>query len=180
LAALGSVADGIALGIERKRAEDALRESEERTRLIIDSALDAVITIDAEGCITSWNAQAEKTFGWSREELMGQLLSETIIPPQYRERHTRGLKQFLATGSSPVLNKRFEITALNRQGQEFPVELAIAPVQHEGKWLFSAFVRDISEHKQAEERLTTQHAVTRTLAESASVPEASIKILQTI
>ncbi len=143
----------IRYAIERKRAEAALRESEAHTRLIVDTALDAAITIDAEGRITSWNAQAEAIFGWPRQNAVGRLLSDTIIPPQYGDAHRRGLKHFLATGEGPVLNKRIEITALHQDGREFPVELAISPVKSGETFTFSAFVRDITERKRADEAL---------------------------
>jgi PAS domain S-box-containing protein len=131
----------------------ALKESEERVRLVLDTALDAVITIDDTGVITSWNLEAERVFGWTSAEMAGRLLSDTIIPPRYREAHQRGLQHFLATGEGPVLHKRIEITALRRNGEEFPVELAITPVRLGGKVIFSAFVRDITARKQAEEEL---------------------------
>lgn len=133
---------------ERKRAEAALRESETRTRLIMDTALDAVIVMDAAGLIADWNPQAEAIFGWSRTEAVGRTLADMIVPPQYREAHTRGLKHFLATGQGPVLNKRIEITARHRDGHEFPVELAISPLRSGETVTFSAFVRDITERKQ--------------------------------
>jgi len=134
-------------------AESALRESEARLRGIIDAALDAVIAIDAHGSIMEWNSQAEAIFGWSCREVAGQALTETIIPPQYREAHVRGLKHFLATGEGPVLNRRIEISALHRDGHEFPVELAISAARSGATFTFSAFVRDISERKQSEAAL---------------------------
>jgi PAS domain S-box-containing protein len=139
--------------MERKRAEAALRESEARTRLILDAALDAVITIDAGGFITGWNPQAEVIFGWSRGQAIGQRLSETIIPLEHRAAHEQGLRHYLATGEGPVLNQRFEITALRRNGELFPVELAITPLETRPALTFSAFVRDITDRKQAEEAL---------------------------
>jgi PAS domain S-box-containing protein len=135
---------------ERHAARQALEESEERTRLIVDTALDAVVTIDAAGLITGWNAQAEVIFGWSADEAVGRALAETIIPPQHREAHTRGIERFLATGEGPVLGKRIEISGLRQDGEEFPVELAISAVQAGGGYSFSAFLRDISERKTAE------------------------------
>jgi len=138
---------------ERKQVEVALRQSEERTRLIVESALDAVITMDAQGLITSWNPQAETIFGWSREDAIGSRLAETIIPLQYREAHYRGLQKFLDTGEGPWLNKRIEIAALHRDGHEFPVELTISPLQSGKTFTFSAFIRDISERKLAEAEL---------------------------
>ncbi len=142
-----------ALEDDRKRAEEALRQNEERIRLIVESALDAVITMNAQGLITGWNPQAETIFGWSREKAIGRRLAETIIPPQYREAHHQGLQHFLATGEGPVLNKRIEITALHRDGHEFPVELTISPLRSGETFTFSAFIRDITERRRAEEAL---------------------------
>jgi two-component system, cell cycle sensor histidine kinase and response regulator CckA len=138
---------------ERKEAEDTLRESEERTRLILENALDAVVTINAEGLITGWNPQAEATFGWSDQEASGRPLSSLIIPKEHRQALERGLKHFLATGEGRVLNKRIEITALRRDGTEFPVELSVSPMRSRDTFIFSAFIRDISERKLAEEKL---------------------------
>ncbi len=134
----------------RKRAEDALRASEERLRSIIDGALDAVVTIDADGRVTGWNAQAAALFGWAHDEIIGHTLASTIIPPAYREAHEKGLRQFLITGEGPVLNRRIEITALRRDGSEFPVELAITPTAVNNTYHFSAFIRDISERRRSE------------------------------
>ncbi len=129
----------------------SLQQSEERTRLIIESALDAVITIDTDSKITGWNTQAEFAFGWSRQEALAQSL-DIILPPQYQQAHHRGMKHFLATGEGPVLNQRFEITARRRDGVEFPIELTISPVQMDNDFIFSAFIRDITERKRAEEQ----------------------------
>jgi PAS domain S-box-containing protein len=137
---------------EHLRAEEALRQHEEHTQLIIDSALDAVITIDERGVITGWNPQAEQTFGWTCDEVMGETLAETIIPPEFREAHTSGLQRFLATGEGPVLNRRIELTAVRRSGQVFPVELSISPLRLNNHYEFSGFIRDITERKRLEER----------------------------
>ena len=138
---------------ERESAQAALRSSEERTRRIIDTAHEAFVGMDAEGRITDWNHQAELTFGWSREEALGRVLADTIIPPRYREQHQRGLSRFLTTGEGPLLDRRCEVTALHREGHEFPVELTIAPLPWSSSYLFSAFVHDISARKRAEEDL---------------------------
>jgi PAS domain S-box-containing protein len=136
-----------------RAAETRLQESEERTRLIIQSALDAVITIGLEGRIVEWNRQATAIFGWEREEVIGKQLSSIIIPEKYRAAHEAGLKRFAATGEGPVLNKRIEITALRRDGTEFPVELSITPLSAGKGAAFSAFLRDITERKRSEEEL---------------------------
>ena len=138
---------------EQKNAEEAFRRFEQQARSIVDSALDAVVAMDADGIITGWNKQAEQIFGWTRSEAVGRRMSETIIPLKFRALHERGLQHFFRTGEGPVLNKRIEITALRRDGAEFPVELTITPLESGGSWTFSSFVRDISERKRAEQKL---------------------------
>jgi PAS domain S-box-containing protein len=155
---------------DRKRAEEAFRRVERQTRSIVDSALDAVIVMDADGIITDWNKQAEEIFGWTRSEALGRRMSETIIPAQYRLSHERGLQHFFKTGEGPVLNNRIEITALRRDGGEFPVELTITPLKSGDSWNFSSFIRDISERRRAEEKLReSQLNLRNTQAELAHV-----------
>jgi two-component system sensor histidine kinase/response regulator len=135
------------------RRFSVLESSEERLRLIINTAMDAVITMNAEGLITNWNSEAEKTFGWSSQEALGRRLSELIMPQRYREDHERGLQRFLGTGEGMMLRQRTETTALHRDGHEFPVEVATSPVKFGDQWIFSSFMRDIAEHKRAQEEL---------------------------
>jgi len=131
----------------------ALRESKKKLQTIVDTALDAVVMIDSGGMIAGWNQQATRIFGWPRDEVMGQPINTTLIPLRYRDAHDQGLKHFLASGEGPVINKRVEIQALHRDGHEFPIELAVAAVMTEGKFEFSAFIRDISERKRVEAEL---------------------------
>ncbi|MEO6541380.1 MAG: PAS domain S-box protein [Ferruginibacter sp.] len=138
---------------EREKAEQARILEEQTRQLIMHSALDAIICINAAGAITLWNPQAEKIFGWSEEEINGKLLTETIIPQQYRERHEKGMKHYLQTGEGPILNRMFEITALDREGREFPIELSIVPMKQEGQQTFCAFIRDITERIKATEEI---------------------------
>ena len=136
-----------------REAEASLRKSEAHTRRIVEMALDGFIGMDAAGVITDWNAQAERIFGWPRQEAVGRFLSVTIVPPQHREAHERGLRRFLATGEGPMLNTRVEIAGCHRDGHEIPIELAISPSLGQGEgYTFSAFVRDISARKQTEEQ----------------------------
>src|SRR5437762_13908881 len=153
-----------------QQAPDALQQSEERFRLLVAHALDAVITIDLQGLITSWNPQAERLFGWPQEEVLGRLLSETIIPLAHREAHERGLARFRATGEGAVLNRRIELTALHRNGTEFPVELAITPMQWGKTTVFSAFLRDISDRKRTEQILRESEASFRLLFANNPLP----------
>jgi PAS domain S-box-containing protein len=138
---------------EHRRNQEALRQNEERTRSIVESALDAVVVTDASGRITDWNPQAERTFGWSPQEAIGRLLAETIIPVAYREDHARGMRRFVETGVGPILSKPLEISALHRDGRRIPVELAITPVKLAGGWIFSAFIRDLTDRKRGEHEL---------------------------
>ncbi|OGW51660.1 MAG: hypothetical protein A2V62_08965 [Nitrospirae bacterium RBG_19FT_COMBO_58_9] len=131
----------------------SLRDSEERTRSIVNAALEAIVVMDDQGRITDWNPQAEQILGWARSEAVGRKLSDIIVPPQYREAHSRGLQHYLATGEGPALGKRLEITALRSDGTEFPIELAITPLKLASGTTFSGFIRDISERKQWEEKL---------------------------
>lgn len=141
---------------ERRNAEDALRRREEETRRILETAQDAFVGMDAGGKITDWNRQAENIFGWNREEAVGRSLAETIIPQRLRKDHARGLKRFLATGMGPVLNKRLELSALRRDGTEFPVEVTIWPLQQGRSHKFNALVHDISERTGAQATLSRQ------------------------
>jgi len=130
-----------------------LHESETRAGLVIDAALDAVISIDRTGAITGWNPQAEKIFGRSLDEVLGRPVDETIMPERYRRAHRAGLARYLATGEAKVLNKRIELAALRRNGDEFPVELSITPVGEGDALSFSAFIRDVTDRKAREEQL---------------------------
>jgi PAS domain S-box-containing protein len=135
------------------RLTETIVLAESRMRMTVDKALDAVVTMDADGGITGWNAQAEVTFGWSRNEAIGRSLAETIIPPALRDAHTQGVTRFLGTGRGNVLNRRVEMTAWHRDGHEFPVELAISAIPLRDTYLFTAFVRDITDRRRAEEEL---------------------------
>ena len=163
-----------------RAAEAALLQSQERNRAIVDTALDGVITIDAAGIVTEWNAQATAIFGWTREETMGKLLSETIIPERDREAHAHGIREYLQSGVGPVLNRRIEISARHRDGHEFPVELAVSPARIGETYIFSAFVRDITDRRRDERRLASQYAVTRVLSEAVTLEEAVPQIIQAV
>ena len=173
---------------EEKRAEEELRESEERTRLIVETALDAVITMNEAGAITGWSPQAETTFGWARDDVLGRSLAQTIIPERLRADHTRGLRRYLATGVARVLNRRIELVALHRDGHEFPIDLAVTPIRSGTVLSFSAFVRDITDRKQSQarleaqlERLTLLDQITRAIGERQdlqSIYQVAIRSLE--
>ncbi len=152
------VSTQVAAAIERTRVEQALRASEARLSAILRASLDAHITMNDAGLITSWSRQAEAMFGWVEQDVIGRPLADIIVPAAQREAHAAGLRRFLATGEGPILNQRIELNALRRDRSEFPVELAVAPVQIGTTWLFSAFVRDITDRRAADEAVRVSEA----------------------
>jgi PAS domain S-box-containing protein len=148
-------------------------------RLILDTALDAVISMDREGRVLEWNAQAEHMFGYSRTTTIGATLAELIVPPRLRQAHDAGLKRFLETGEGPALGRRIEVEAMRADGSEFLVELAIATVAEEGRLFFSAFVRDISERKRHEaEMRQLNRDLERRVAERTGELQAAVRELE--
>lgn len=168
-----SVCNGVAASIARKQAVAALQANEMRTRAIVESALDAVVTMDERGVITGWNSQAAAMFGYEESEISGRLLSDTILPQRYREAHSTGLQRYLSSGHGPILNQRVELSGLHKDGHEFPIELSVTALTIEGRKVFSAFLRDISERKQAERALKEAYEqlrdLTRRLTEAEEV-----------
>ncbi|MBA3351672.1 MAG: PAS domain S-box protein [Blastocatellia bacterium] len=153
---------------ERKRVEEKLRESDARKTAMFETTLDSIISIDHEGTIIEFNAAAERTFGHRREDVLGRELAEVIIPPAYRERHWQGMAHYLATGEGPILNKRLELSALRADGTEFPVEFAVTSIPTDGQPQFTAYLRDITERRQMEEKVRESEERFRTLANSIS------------
>ena len=140
--------------ISLEEVSKELKISEERNRIIVESANDAFVGMDAQGLITDWNPQAEQIFCWKKAEVIGLLLEEIIIPPQFREAHRTGLAHFLETGVGPVLNKRIVLSAMKRDGAEFPVELTISVIRQGEVVRFASFLHDITERRKNEHRLT--------------------------
>ena len=147
---------------------------------ILYSALDCIITMDANGRVLEFNPAAEKVFGYTRAQAVGQELAELIIPPMLRERHRRGLAHYLATGEGPVLDRRIEIAAMRADGSEILVELAITPFRIGGAPAFTAYLRDVTERVRAEGRRAAQYSIVSLLAGSWSLTEVGEQILQTI
>jgi PAS domain S-box-containing protein len=143
---------------ELRREENELKHSEARKTAILESALDGIVTIDHEGCITEFNPAAEHTFGYRRDEVLGMPLANVIIPLSLREKHRQGFAHYLATGEAQVLGKRIETTAVRADGSEFPVELAISRIPLEGPPSFTGYLRDITERKRAERELRRSEA----------------------
>ncbi|MDD1614636.1 MAG: PAS domain S-box protein, partial [Methylococcaceae bacterium] len=157
----------------RKHFQDALIESEKRTRLIIESSLSTIVIMDSYGLITDWNPQAEKMFGWSRNEAIGQRLDELIMPLRFRKAHRQGLQHFLNTGIGPLLNQLIEHVAMRRDGSEFPVEFSISPLKLGNAYIFSGFIHEITARKAAEQKI-------RQAEVNLAITQNEIKIAQRI
>ena len=137
-------------------AVEAKMQSEVREGAILQSALDCVVTIDAEGRIVEFNPAAEKTFGYVREEILGQDMADLIIPPDFRESHRNGMIRYLKTGEARMLGTRIEITAMRADGSEFPAELAVTQIDTGDSPMFTAYLRDITEAHYLAEQLSFQ------------------------
>jgi PAS domain S-box-containing protein len=164
---------------ERNRAGEALREGEERYRIVAETASDAIITIDEESLILFINTAAEKIFGYRVEEMMGRQL--TMLMPEYlRHVHRAGIKRYVETGQRHISWEAVELPGLHKSGKEISLELSFGELIRNGKLLFTGVVRDITERKRVERRLATQYTVTRILAESSTLNEAMPKILRAV
>ena len=139
--------------MEHKPAPQSFALDSETAHAILDSALDAHILMSHTGTIVGWNPQSDRIFGWQAEEVLGRRLSDVIIPPIYREAHERGIRTFQETGRGAVLGKRIEIEGLHRDQRLFPIELTVTSVETPGGLVFSAFIRDITARKEAEQSL---------------------------
>ncbi len=137
---------------DRKRAEEALLESEERSRSIVQSSNDAIILMDTEGNVAFWNSGAEKTFGYAADEMVGQSMTR-IIPERFREAHQRGVQRVAAAGRLTVQASMFELAGLRKDGTEFPLEFSLASWTAKSRLFITGIIRDISERLQAESAL---------------------------
>ncbi|HSH77031.1 MAG TPA: PAS domain S-box protein [Herpetosiphonaceae bacterium] len=158
-----------------------------RLRPVLETALDAVVVMRSDGTVADWNNTAEEIFGWSRDEALDRLMADLIVPTQYREAHLKGIARYNSTGSANVLNQRLEITALRRDGNEFPVELSITTNSGPGQPLFIGFLRDISKRRHSEALLARQareaellFQISRFAAEADSVEEVIQRTLDII
>jgi PAS domain S-box-containing protein len=144
-------------GIQVSDSEEA------RLRAAIDAAQDAFVVIDEHSRVQDWNPAAERLFGWSREEILGRTLTETIIPTRFARLHTHGMENFVATGRAPVTERRLEVPALTKDGREVPVEVSVSALAGGTRYAFSAFIHDVSERRQAELESTRERALSFSL-----------------
>ncbi|WP_456405110.1 EAL domain-containing protein [Thiolapillus sp.] len=143
------------LSVKRQMLQE-LQRNEKRKSAIVNTALDAIVTIDTEDRILEFNPAAEKIFGYSRSQVMGKKMAELIVPESLRQQHYEGLQRHLGTGRKTILGTRIETTAVRADGSEFPVELTITRVDQEGSPLFTAYIRDITMTRQMAQQLMHQ------------------------
>ncbi len=138
--------------IIRKDAEDTLKESEDKYRKLIETAQDAIVC-DENGIITIWNKSAEKIFGYLKSEIIGKPVS-TIIPESHNERHLKGVKRFLESGKTSIMDKVVEFSGKTKGGDEFPMEMSLSYQKSKDKnYSFTAIIRDITNQKRAKDQL---------------------------
>ncbi|MGD8206447.1 MAG: response regulator [Thiohalocapsa sp.] len=159
---------------ERVAAQNLATRGELLRHSVVETALDCIIGMDHEGKIVEFNPAAERTFGWSSEQVMGRCLAEVIIPEQLREAHSKGMDRFLATGEGPVLGKRIEVPAIRRDGTEFPAELAVTVAELDENPVFTAHLRDITERRRTEDELTRAREAAEAASKAKSVFVATV------
>ncbi len=163
--------------LERTEALAALRESEDDHRAIVEVAFDCIITIDTQGFVTEFNPAAERTFKYTRADVLGRELAVLIVPPSLRQAHREGLARFLATGQGPLIGRLIEITAMRADGTKFPVELTISAIRSSGGGpRVTAVVRDITQRKQAERALVDSERAYRSTFDEAPIGIAHLTL----
>ncbi|MCK4419049.1 PAS domain S-box protein [Candidatus Aerophobetes bacterium] len=161
------LSESIGISISSKQAEKALGESEERFHSVVETASDAVVSINSHGNIIFWNRVAETIFGYSADEVVGKPLT-SIMPERFREAYKKGMKRMVSTGKPDIVGKTVELTGLRKDGSEFPAELSHATWETTEGIYFTAIVRDITERKKAEEKLRESEEKYRDLVENAN------------
>ena len=136
---------------QRQRAEEALRSSEARMRAVLEAAMDSIITVDSEDNVVELNPAAEAMFGYPRQTIIGKTLAGFIFSSLSSDRLPRGLQQHIASHENTAIGKRIEITAINAEGVEFPIELSIAHILSGRPPMFTAYIRDLREQRAREE-----------------------------
>ena len=153
---------------EHKQMEISLQENEEKFRTISASAQDGIIMMNTDENVTYWNESAERMFGYKYDEIIGKNLHMVLAPQKFHEAHKKGFSKFKDTGKGAAVGKTLELSALKKDGTEFPIELSMSSVKIKGKWNAIGIVRDITERKKAEEKLVGSERKFRTIFNSSS------------
>lgn len=146
------VANVLAAALERRQTEEALRDSEAHVRSILETTVDAIITIDADGIVESFNKAAERIFGFSAEEVIGNNV-KMLMPEPYREEHDGYIRSYHETGRRNIIGIGREVTGQRKDGSTFPMDLAVSEVQLEDRKIFTGIIRDITDRRNLEQRL---------------------------
>lgn len=154
---------------EQKVAFDRLKQSEETNRLIMQSAMDAIVCIDTAGKIIFWNQQAQIIFGWKDEEVLEKSFAEFVLPERLQAQFEGGIRKFKKSGSSEFLNRLLEINLKDHTGREFPAELSIIHINSEKQEFFCSFIRDVSERKRSLNALKESEERYRSIFENMSL-----------
>ncbi len=158
LATMAALGSQVGQFVARRRAEEEVRARESRLRAMLEAALDAVVSMDAEGRVIGWNSAAEAIFGYTASEATGREMAELIVPPALRDAHRRGLARFLESQRGVVLDRRLELTGMRSDGSEFPVELTITRIALPGLPTFTGYLRDITDRVRADRELRASRA----------------------
>lgn len=153
---------------ETLKNERAILSSGEKYRALFQGALDAIVTLNQEGQVMQWNEQATIIFGYTPEEVKGKPWEELVIPKKYQKIYRSGIKRAIKTGTSSIFNNRKEVLGMNKDGKIFPMEISVTPIMHEGRYVFNAFMRDITHKKEAENKLIDMNQELRQFASVAS------------
>ena len=165
---------------EKLKNQLQIAESDERNKLIMNSAIDAIIIINKLGKIISWNPSAERIFGWTHDEVVTHSLSEIIIPEYMRKSHNDGMIRRLTSGESKMLGRLLELPAQNKKGEEFPVEIYVICFEQEGEKYYCGFIKDISERKINEEILKLQEEKYRNIIANMNLGLLEVDLEDTI
>jgi PAS domain S-box-containing protein len=158
LATMAALGSQVGQFVARRRAEEEVRARESRLTAMLEAALDAVVTMDADGRVIGWNAAAERIFGYEASAVIGREMAELIVPSALRDAHRRGLGRYVRTGRGEVLDRRLELTGLRSDGSEFPVELTITRIGVPGPPMFTGYLRDITDRIAADQELRESRA----------------------
>ncbi|MBF0154714.1 MAG: PAS domain S-box protein [Magnetococcales bacterium] len=181
---LGLVFHRFLMALEQRlrRASDAVHFGEQRLRAILDTAMDAIISIDVNSRILEFNQAAERVFGFRKADVLGKDIGETIIPPEMRDQHRRGMARYLATGEKRVLNRHVELVSVDAQGNTIPTEVAITVTPGKESTFFTAYLRDITQRKQMlqslENAIATSAATNQELRHEITNHKKTLSLLQ--
>jgi len=163
---------------KRKAMESALAESEKLKSAILTAALDCIVSVNRQGEIIGFNQAAETAFGYRSTDVLGRPFADIIVPIEWHEQIRQDIERFYATGESTILKRRIALTGIHADGSTFPAEVAVVPLSGHSSQAFTAFIRDISEQKRAENLQLHQNHILNLVATGATLKEILVEIAQ--